>query len=261
MISQPDLCKQLWSSFNALKEATEEARKFLSEGKDLSLEEINERIKTLSAAKDEYEKSQYTTLSDGREIYTLDYLSILGFCEINNISFDKILYRQSYDFLEDRRVVKFDCSFTQVKDLSLLANLTSLRELRCSFTQVKDLRPLASLTSLEWLDCEGTKVSDLSPLASLPSLKWLYCQGTQVSDLRPLVSLRSLEGLHCQGTQVSDLRPLASLTSLTWLNCSDTQVKDLSPLANLPSLIVYCRNTPLTSESIALARKKRWMVE
>jgi hypothetical protein len=152
MISRDDLCKQLWSSFNALKEATEEASEFLSEREDFTLAEINKRIKALSAAKDEYEKYHYTKLPDGREIYTLDYLAILRFCEKNNFSFKKVLGMQPDDFLEDRRVVKFLWTFAQGDDVSPLADLTSLRWLGGWGIEDLDLSPL-DLTSLELFDC------------------------------------------------------------------------------------------------------------
>ncbi len=137
-----------------------------------------------------------------------------------------------------------DCSFTQVEDLSPLAELAALKTLDCSNTQVKDLAPLMGLAALQTLDCSETQVIDLSPLAGLAMLQELQCHQTQVKDLSPLSNLTALQELWCYETLVSDLSSLEGLTSLRILDCSETQVSDLSPLAGLAMLQgLYCCST------------------
>ena len=187
-----NLCQTLWASYNALKQAHSDAEMFLEEGKNLSLVDYKNALEKLSKAKEDYNKSFYTTLPDGREIYTLDYLSIIRLCDVNEVDLNEILAEQKDDFLVDRRVNSINLYGTKVSDLTPVAGLTNLIELWCYNTKVSDLTPLARLTNLNELWCYETQVSDLTPLAGLTKLQWLNCTNTQVSDLTPLANLTNL---------------------------------------------------------------------
>jgi hypothetical protein len=99
-------------------------------------------------------------------------------------------------------------------DLTVLpeevSRLKHLREFNCSSTQVSDLSPLAGLSALQIFCCSETKVSDLFPLAGLTTLQFLDCAWTLVIDLTPLDELTELQTLDCGHTQVSTLLPLTA---------------------------------------------------
>ena len=101
-----------------------------------------------------------------------------------------------------------------VKDLSPIAGLTNLRELRLSDTPVSDLSPIAGLINLRELQLLSTPVSDLSPLKGLTNLTYLNLNSTAVTDLSPLRGLTSLIRLDFQSTSVSDLSPVAGMIDL-----------------------------------------------
>ena len=128
------------------------------------------------------------------------------------------------DVFDDVRGV--DLNGTQVKDVTQLSELTSLKGLYLRGPQVSDVTPLAALTSLEVLDLNGTQVRDVTSLAALTSLTELHLNVTQVSDVTPLAALTSLQLLQLSGTQVKDVTPLAGLTSLQMLYLGGTQVSE-----------------------------------
>ena len=139
---------------------------------------------------------------------------------------------------------------TQVSDLSPIAGLQQLQHLDCGYTKVSDLVPIAGLQQLQHLDCRRTQVSDLSPIAGLQQLQHIYCGYTKVSDLSPLVALQQLQHLDCSPTAVSDLSPIAALQQLQHLDCSHTEVSDLSPIAGLQQLQhLDCWNTKVSNLS------------
>jgi len=47
---------------------------------------------------------------------------------------------------------------------------------------IRDITVLAELSRIQWLDLHGTQVTDLTPVAGLTSLKVLYLSDTQFSD-------------------------------------------------------------------------------
>jgi len=140
------------------------------------------------------------------------------------------------------------CVNDDICDLGPLAGLTKLTSLNLQYSSIFDLRPqsglndigrlrdispLANLTSLNFLCLAGNMISDLSPLAKLTALKYLDLSGNKINDLSPLAKLTALENLDLYGNPISDLTPLAGLTSLTRLNIRDTLVTDYTPLMEI----------------------------
>ena len=134
---------------------------------------------------------------------------------------------------------KIDLRDNEISDLSPLAGLINLRELRLDHNfQPSDLSPLAGLINLEVLDFTFN-VSDLSPLAGLINLEYLHFTDTNVSDLSPLAGLINLESLGFSRTpSISDISPLAGLVNLKFIGSWGNAISDLSPLAGLTKLEV-----------------------
>ncbi|MBV1862257.1 MAG: hypothetical protein KUG77_27810, partial [Nannocystaceae bacterium] len=120
---------------------------------------------------------------------------------------------------------------TAVSDLSPLASMSKLTELRIMETKVTDLRPLAKLRALQNLDARDTGVRDLAPLSSLPLVE-LSVAYSPVSSLEPLRNMRTLEDLDVGSTNVRSLEPIADLPRLQRLSSDGSLV----PKAELDAL-------------------------
>jgi Leucine-rich repeat (LRR) protein len=129
----------------------------------------------------------------------------------------------------------------RISDISPLASMGNLTELRLNRNQVVDISPLASLTKLTVLDLSANPVADVSPLSSLSSLTELHLgdtnHGNPIGDISPVASLTKLTVLDLNRRQIDDISPLASLTNLAKLDLSSNyQMSDISPLASLTNL-------------------------
>ena len=82
---------------------------------------------------------------------------------------------------------------------------------------VSDISPLAALTNLTELRLDHNQVSDISPLAALTNLTQLFLWNNSISNISPLAGLTNLTELRLDHNQVSDIAPLTALTNLTQL--------------------------------------------
>lgn len=127
--------------------------------------------------------------------------------------------------------------FNQITDITPLAGLTKLVDLRLGGNPVADIAPLAGLTNLESLALFNCQAKDYTPLSHLTRLKCLQLDYSTIADLTPLSGLAELTGLWLVSTPVTDVSPLAGLTGLTTLNLKECMIGDFSPLsAIIPNL-------------------------
>lgn len=140
----------------------------------------------------------------------------------------------------------------QISSLVPLSGLTKLNELNLGLNSlgnnVSDLAPLITLKNLRTLYIANNDISDLSSLTNLKSLRELYLGSNQISDLRPLSAMTSLRRLSLNWNEVSDLAPLASLTSLWELDVSGNPVRSLSPVSSLINLQILDAHDALVSD-------------
>ena len=135
-------------------------------------------------------------------------------------------------------------SCEQIRDISPLARLTTLKNLDLSRTSVADLSALAGLTMLEDLDLGKTNITALSPLARLVRLKRLDLSFTPIRDVTPLAALTNLEQLDLNGAyEVSDITPLSNLKQLAWLDVRGTSVSRES-IHRLQKILPHCEIKP-----------------
>ena len=136
-------------------------------------------------------------------------------------------------------------------ELVLVAELVNLRILAIGGAQVTDITPLANLTSLTELRIgNAPQIIDFTPISGLANLTQLTIADTQISNLTAISSLNNLTELRLWNNQISDLRPLGGLTNLSSLNLNDNQISDLSPLTSLTNLrVLDLYNNPITDWS------------
>ncbi|MBN2581611.1 MAG: leucine-rich repeat domain-containing protein, partial [Planctomycetes bacterium] len=84
---------------------------------------------------------------------------------------------------------------SDVSDLSPLAGLVNLRELRLSHNEASDVSPLAGLTAMETLALDGNDIDDISPLGNMAQLRHLYLGNNRLRNVDPLAGCTQLETL------------------------------------------------------------------
>ena len=98
---------------------------------------------------------------------------------------------------------------TQLTDLSVLQNLTGLKELQIYCQPLETLDGIQYLESLEVLELKGSKtVTDASAVFTQQSLRGLDLHGTSVTSIEGVQNLYNLEWLNLDGLQIDDLSPL-----------------------------------------------------
>jgi internalin A len=126
--------------------------------------------------------------------------------------------------------------YSQVADISSLANLQNVWEFTVSGSQVTDLSPIREWTELEYLGANGQPGASVSSIAAVSGmhLKSLSIQDTAVSDFGPLSGMGSLVSLDLRNSAlITDLHPLANVP-LTILYADGTSVTNWAPVAGVP---------------------------
>ena len=141
-----------------------------------------------------------------------------------------------------------------LSNISLLAGLTNLTELRLGFNLIADISPVAGLINLKSLDLTGNSVSNIAPIASLTKLTHLDLDGNILSDISAVTGLTNLTFLDIWGTPISDISPVVGLTNLTVVGLGYNSISDISPLIANTGLgkgdEVYVQGNPLSYLSI-----------
>ncbi len=114
-------------------------------------------------------------------------------------------------------------------DLSPLAALTQLEELRVIGAQLTDLRPLASLRRLKIVNLQRTSLD-------APSFMGMTYGESETSELRALAAATGLVELHLRFGGVRSLDGIGAFPELRTLDLRHNNLIDLAPLAALRQL-------------------------
>ena len=152
-----------------------------------------------------------------------------------------------------------DIHNSPIQDLTPLANLKQLREIRIWDSEVNDLTPLAKLRQLEILELANRRsrgdLSDINPVAGLTQLVYLDLGGHQIRDISPIAGLINLSILQLGGNQLSDISPVAGLINLLGLTLGNQlSDSDITPLAGLTQLQQLSLGHNQVSDIALLAR-------
>ncbi len=118
----------------------------------------------------------------------------------------------------------------RIKVLDGLEYATNLWRVDLGENEISDLSPLASLERLAELRLPQNEISDLSPLSGLGGLRVLELCHNQVDGLGPLSGLANLMFLTLDGNEISDIAPLSELLGLASLRLNQNRIMDISPL-------------------------------
>ncbi len=193
---------------------------------------------------------------------------------VSGIVFDKSVTQEDIDriaAMEDLLSLSIEVSGSDI-DLSPLANLTQLQELRIIFVTSSDdidltfIKEMRCLMKIQFIKC--TALKDLSLFENMIFLEDLAVGYVEDVDLNYLAGCKSLESVSIKGERIRNAEGLSGLPHLHHLGLHDTQperdpkkepamqdlnqiskliglesvelrsvrVEDISPLAQLPNL-------------------------
>ena len=124
----------------------------------------------------------------------------------------------------------------QIRDISPLSGLRSLKSLILSNNQITDISALSGLTSIETLALYDNQITDISALSGLSNLTSLDMEHNQISDITPLSGLTDIKSLELSSNPIADTSPLSTLTGLESLVISRIGLTAVPALTDLPNL-------------------------
>lgn len=142
--------------------------------------------------------------------------------------------------------------YSEVSDLSPLANLPRLRSLSVTKSNIADLTPLSTVTTLEVLNAGNNFITDLSPIAGNTALTVLdlnnnsSLESDDLEDLEQLVSLQTLQIFNIGG--IVTLEPLSPLVSLEILGANYTRITNLDGLQDMPNLRIVAASNSFVND-------------
>ncbi len=163
------------------------------------------------------------------EITSLQYLSISGYhSRLTNIDAISKMTK-----LKNLELSDYSWSNSQITKLPDLSQLTSLEYFNTYATQnLKDISGLSKVTSLKSVYLNDTSISDLSPLeksSGLTSLTIYYSNSSTLPSFQSVGKLLALQSLNLYNIAVQDISPLSNWKNLTSLQLeSMSGIKDLS---------------------------------
>lgn len=105
----------------------------------------------------------------------------------------------------------------KINSLEGIQYMENLKILRIEGCNIKDLSPLANLSSLELISFRDNKINDITSIKNLKNLKVLDLSRNEIEDLSPLVGL-PLEHFNIANNQIENLEPLIKLSDLKKVN-------------------------------------------
>ena len=181
---------------------------------------------------------------------TVAHLAAIISLDLSNKSITSL---KSGDFNELPALINLflgDNSISDISDISVLADLTTLQNLSLDDNSISDISALAGLTKLTALSLNGNSINDISTLAGLTKLTHLRLDGNSISDISALAGLTKLQNLRLDGNSISDISALSGLTALIKLSLDDNSISNISALAGLTTLTtLYLQDNSISNIS------------
>ncbi|MCR5116588.1 MAG: hypothetical protein K6A97_03675 [Lachnospiraceae bacterium] len=148
---------------------------------------------------------------------------------------------------------------TRLTDLSMLENLTGLKELSLRCVPVKSLEGIQNLESLENLFIEFCpELTDASAAFTLQNLKRLSLRCTSVTSVEGLKYLYDLEALNVEGLELEDLSQFDGLSEDLLLSI-DLPMIESDELKNVPLPVLNNIRNLIIAGKYAVSRNHRWV--
>lgn len=177
------------------------------------------------------------------EVYEDELENILALSLEKPETLDDLRKITSLENLIVNKKSMFEDSIGNVLDITVLKNLTNLRELELynSF-ELHDLVPIEGLSKLERLTIYDNKLSDISIIKSFIHLKTLVLSTNNIEDASAISQCKDLEYLYLSDNKIRDIKFCGDLIQLKALIIPNNLINDITPLKkieNLRHLMVY----------------------
>ncbi len=137
-----------------------------------------------------------------------------------------------------KKLSRFSSNIRSVKDLTPLADLTSLRLLTVSYNaEGQNLKWMSKLNDLRTISLTARGLTSLEGLPTQTKLSSLTLDYINVPNLEIVAAaFPKLITINLKYSTIGDISALAKIPSLSDVNLYGATVKDFSPLAKLPSI-------------------------
>ena len=173
-----------------------------------------------------YDRGDLSDLNDLRHFHKLAYLELV-FQQFSDLS-----------GLGDLNIKSLDLSCNRLDDLTPLAKIQSLNNLKLDYCSFSDLRPLENCAGLAYLSLLGSSNAGFQQLCStnLPHLTNLTLSESKIESLDGIARFKLIDSLQISNSTIFEFGDLASLQNLQYLLMIGTKCFDFSFLKNLPNL-------------------------
>jgi uncharacterized repeat protein (TIGR02543 family) len=131
-------------------------------------------------------------------------------------------------------LTKLNIMNSQVESITPIKNLTKLTDLHISTMRSSgktlDITVLDNLTNLKNLVLMNQSLKDISPLSRLKDLESVDLSNNMIEDLTPLTLLQNLKTVNLDTNKITDISTINQLTSIEYLNLTNNEIKDITPL-------------------------------
>ncbi|WP_251861201.1 cell wall-binding repeat-containing protein [Clostridium sp. Marseille-Q2269] len=144
---------------------------------------------------------------------------------------------------------------SQIKDITAIASLTNLQDLRINMTTLEDVTPISNL-KLKYLVLPDNCIKEVnSTIGKITTLERLDIENNQVSDISEFKNLVNLRSSYLYNNKLTDIGSLSQLHKLEALLINNNNIKDITPLKNLSLKRLYANGNPLPSNYMDIVKK------
>ena len=98
----------------------------------------------------------------------------------------------------------FDAIASDIKDLSPLANVTTIEDIVILQSSVETIPDFSKCEKLNYLQLQACRIRDISPVAKIKNLKTLALSGNYIRSIEPIKDMDTIEHLHLDKNPIVD---------------------------------------------------------
>lgn len=196
----------------------------------------------------------------------LNYATNLEKFEVSFYGKDTSRNIENFDFLKNCKSLKdlwyvnngLDCNKdkkSELKNISTLASLINLEDLRINMTTLEDITPISNL-KLKCLVLADNNIKEInSSIEKMTTLERLDVENNKISDISAFKNLVNLRSSYLYNNKLNNISALSKLSKLEALLINGNNIKDITPLKDLNLKRLYVNGNPLSENYIDILKK------